>query len=121
MQNQISMRVNLKSSEERSVKSEAYAIRIRPLLKNHIYRLYPDIRFRLLEDPPGPPTMATFHIKVKGQEDLSLTELTRFAESVESVVKGIEKDDRLVDLSDTISTPQKRIDVRLSHDDVIAR
>ena len=65
MQNQISMRINLESTEERNIKSEEYAIKIRPLVKNYLYSRYPDVKFRLLEDPPGPPTMATFHIKAK--------------------------------------------------------
>jgi hypothetical protein len=65
MPNQISSRINLKDSKDRDITSEEYTIKIRPLLKNYLYSLYPDIKFRLLEDPPGPPTMATFQIKVK--------------------------------------------------------
>jgi hypothetical protein len=65
MPNQISARVNLIPNKERDIKSEQYVIQIRPLLKNYLYEKYPDIKLRLLEDPPGPPTMATFHVKVK--------------------------------------------------------
>lgn len=121
MQNQISMRINLVSNEERSIKSEQYTIKIRPLLKNYILSSYPDIKLRLLEDPPGPPTMATFHIKAKWQEDLSIDELTRFAESAEKMVKKIAPEEKLVDLSDTISAPQKKINIVLNHNDVLTR
>ncbi|EKE30233.1 MAG: Acriflavin resistance protein [uncultured bacterium (gcode 4)] len=119
--NQISMRINLKSGEERDMKSEEYAIKIRPIIKNYIYGLYPDIKFRLLEDPPGPPTMATFHMKIKWQEDLSQTELTKFAETIKRTVKSIEEQEKLVDLSDTIGTPYKKIDIKLNQNDLIAR
>ncbi len=70
-ENQISMRINLEESKFRDMKSEAYVIAIRPLLRAYLLQKYPDLKLRLLEDPPGPPTMATFHIKAKGQEDLT--------------------------------------------------
>lgn len=62
---QISMRVNLRKNKDREMKSEEYVIAIRPLLRTHLLSKYPDLKLRLLEDPPGPPTMATFHIKAK--------------------------------------------------------
>ncbi|MDP2396217.1 MAG: hypothetical protein Q8S84_00570 [bacterium] len=65
MSNQISTRINLIDSNVRDIKSEEYTIKIRSLLKNYLHNKYPDIKLRLMEDPPGPPTMATFHIKVK--------------------------------------------------------
>lgn len=116
MSNQISSRIDLIPNKERDVPSEEYSIKIRPLLKNFLYNKYPDIKFRLLEDPPGPPTMATFHIKMKWQEDLSLDELTRFSSAVESTVKKIEKSEKLVDLTNTISSTYKKIEIVLNED-----
>lgn len=121
MPNQISARVNLIPNKERDIKSEQYVIQIRPLLKNYLYEKYPDIKFRLLEDPPGPPTMATFHVKVKWQEDLSLDELTHFSEAVGKTVRGIEKTERLGDLTDTISSAYKKIEIILNNDYVTER
>lgn len=121
MPNQISSRINLISNKERDIKSELYVIQIRPLLKNFLYKKYPDIKFRLLEDPPGPPTMATFHIKVKWQEDLSLDELTKFSEAIETTVKTIEKSDKLVDLTDTIGGSYKKIEITLNEDYITER
>ena len=69
-----------------------------------------------MEDPPGPPTMATFHIKIKWQEDLNLDELTHFSEAVESTVKKIEKQEKIVDLTDTISSSYKKIEITLNDD-----
>lgn len=59
------MRINLSSSKERDLKSEDFVIALRPILSNYLFTKYPDVKLRLLEDPPGPPTQATFHIKVK--------------------------------------------------------
>lgn len=121
MSNQISSRVDLISNKERDITSEKYVIMIRPLIKNFLYSKYPDIKFRLLEDPPGPPTMATFHLKIKWQEDLSLDELTHFAEAIEWTVKKIEKSEKLVDLTNTISSAYKKIEIKLNLDYVADR
>ncbi len=121
MSNQISTRINLISSEEREIKSEQYSIKIRPLLKNFLYEKYPDIKFRLLEDPPGPPTMATFHMKLKWQEDLKFEELTHFSDAVKSTVKKIETQEKLVDLTDTTTSSYKKIEIILNDDYIIDR
>lgn len=64
-ENQLSMRINLISAKDRSMKSEQYVVAVRPLLRDYLFEKYPDIKFRLLEDPPGPPTQATFQMKIK--------------------------------------------------------
>ncbi len=64
-ENQFTMRVNLVPNGERDMKSEEYVIQVRPLLRNFLLAYYPDLRLRLLEDPPGPPVLATFHMKLQ--------------------------------------------------------
>lgn len=59
------MRINLLSSHDRELKSEEWVIAVRPLLTSALQNKYKDIKIRLLEDPPGPPTQATFHVKVQ--------------------------------------------------------
>lgn len=121
MANQISSRINLTPNKKRNITSEEYVIEIRPLIKNFLYNKYPDIKFRLLEDPPGPPTMATFHIKVKWQEDLSFDKLNNFSEAVEKTVKTIEKSEKLTDLTDSVSSSYKKINIILNDDYIIER
>lgn len=113
---QISMRINIEESKNRDMKSEEYAIKIRPLLRAYLLEKYPDLRLRLLEDPPGPPTLATFHIKAKGQEDLSPAELTRFASSIKKTVESIAREESLVDITDSLSSPYRQLRVTLDHD-----
>ncbi|OIO76412.1 hypothetical protein AUJ87_03050 [Candidatus Gracilibacteria bacterium CG1_02_38_174] len=112
-ENQISMRINLEESKFRDMKSEAYVIAIRPLLRAYLLQKYPDLKLRLLEDPPGPPTMATFHIKAKGQEDLTSGELARFADALKSVVVKIAPEQQIVDITDSNSSTYKQIRVKL--------
>ena len=65
MENQISMRINLKHAADRKIKSEEWVIQVRPILEEFLRSRFPDCKIRLLEDPPGPPTQATFHMKVQ--------------------------------------------------------
>jgi hypothetical protein len=53
-----------KHSNEKRINSEAFAINIRPILEKYLKEKYPDIKMRLLEDPPGPPVRATFLMKI---------------------------------------------------------
>lgn len=118
-ENQISMRINLQESKNRTMKSEAYVITIRPLLRNHLLEKYPDLKIRLLEDPPGPPTVATFHIKAKGQEDLTSGELTRFADALKSVVNQIASKEEIVDVTDSTSSTYQQIRVKLDSERIL--
>ena len=59
------MRINLTPAHDRDIKSEDWVIAVRPLLVSMLNSKYKDIKIRLLEDPPGPPTQATFHIKIQ--------------------------------------------------------
>ncbi len=74
-ENQISMRINLTPASERDLKSEEWVIAVRPLLTEALTKKYSDIKIRLLEDPPGPPTQATFHVKIQGEPDTTYPSL----------------------------------------------
>jgi hypothetical protein len=54
-----------KDEHKDRIKSENYTFNIRPLLTKYLLEKYPDVKLRLLEDPPGPPVRATFMLKVK--------------------------------------------------------
>ena len=64
---EISMRINLLPKEElkKRINSENFTIQIRPLLRNFLLEKFPDVKLRLLEDPPGPPVRATFLAKIQ--------------------------------------------------------
>ncbi|MFZ3232465.1 MAG: efflux RND transporter permease subunit [Patescibacteria group bacterium] len=119
LENQSSLRVNL--SEEREISSEEYVIRVRPILRDRFLEKYPDAKIRLLEDPPGPPTMATFHVKLKGEEGLPTQSLVRFAESVQGVVKSIAAKKGIEDLENSLSSAQPKLRVKLDNEKMSER
>lgn len=114
-ENQFTMRVNLVPNGERDMKSEEYVIRVRPLLRNFLLAYYPDLRLRLLEDPPGPPVLATFHMKLQWQEDLTEKELVTFATAMERVVGSLAEKESLVDITNTATTTKREIRVEIDH------
>lgn len=119
LENQSSLRVNL--SEEREISSEEYVIRVRPTLRDRFLEKYPDAKIRLLEDPPGPPTMATFHVKLKGEEGLPTESLVHFAESVQGVVKSIAVERGIEDLENSLSSAQPKLRVKLDNEKMAER
>jgi len=50
---------------EKRNSSEKFTIELRPELRNYLLKKYPDIKVKLLEDPPGPPVRSTFMAKIK--------------------------------------------------------
>lgn len=111
MEHQSSLRVQI--SENRGLSSEQYVIALRPILRDKMLAAYPDAKIRLLEDPPGPPTMATFHVKIKGEEGLSAVSLARFAEAVQSTVAGIATEKGIEDLENSFSSAFPKFRVKL--------
>jgi multidrug efflux pump subunit AcrB len=111
--NQFSVRVNLTTNDERDMTSESFVIGMRPILRSALLAKYPDARIRLLEDPPGPPTMATFEAKLKGDVDADATRLVRFSEAVQGVVREMAGSESIVDLVNSTEGARMRTVVRL--------
>lgn len=115
-ENQISMRINLIPAHDRELSSEDFVIALRPLLSEYLYRKYPDIKLRLLEDPPGPPTQATFQMKMKGEPGVSESELVRFADAIEQVVRSIAIKEKIADLTNSHAAAAPGFRIVLDHD-----
>lgn len=113
---QISSRINLEAKEENDdrLKSEIFAIQIRPLLREYLLKKYPDLNIRLLEDPPGPPVRATFMMKIKSEADTA--SLNDFTKRVYSQVQNIAWKEELVDHGTSLSTTYKKIELKLDHE-----
>lgn len=118
-EHQISMRINLLSSGERDISSEAFVITLRPLLSNYVFERYPDVTMRLLEDPPGPPTQATFHIKMKGETWVSSESLIQFSNAIEWVIQWIKEKEELVDVSNSHSSTSPSYQILLDQDKIL--
>jgi multidrug efflux pump subunit AcrB len=119
-ENEISSRINLISPskyEEITWKSrkssEQLTIELRPKLRKFLLEKYPDIKIRLLEDPPGPPVRATFLIKLKWNASKENKE--KFLIKTEQEVRKIAKKEEIVDLYNSKSTTYKKLKITLDH------
>jgi multidrug efflux pump subunit AcrB len=120
-ENELSARINLVSPEEYKKKnkinrysSEEFTIKLRPKLKKFLLKKYPDIKIRLLEDPPGPPVRATFLIKIKS--DASIENVNKFREIVEKEVHKIAYKQKLVDVLNSKTTPKRKITIKIDNE-----
>lgn len=118
-ENQISSRINLISYEEEKnrLKSEQFVIDIRPLLRNYLLLKYPDIKIRLLEDPPGPPVRATFMMKIKGEA--AEENIWKFTEKIYSLVNTIAQEEKISDVGNSFSSNYKKLEIQLDKEQVI--
>ena len=118
-EHQITMRINLIPSHDRDISSEKFVIELRPILTEYLKSKYNDITLRLLEDPPGPPTQATFHMKLKWSVWVSDEDLAKFSSSIEKTVEWIKEEESIVDLATSHSTTAPGFEIRLNHDRII--
>jgi len=115
---QISSRINLisKDNNKDRLKSEIFAIKIRPYLREALLKKYPDLTIRLLEDPPGPPVRATFMMKIK--TDSNDIDRDDFTKKVYNEVVKISRKQDLVDYGTSLSTTYRKININLDHESV---
>ena len=73
--NQATMRVNLIDDDQRSDKSEKIVFDLRRELKNYIDKKFgtDKVNIKLVEDPPGPPVLSTFLVRIQS-DDVELME-----------------------------------------------
>ncbi len=120
-ENELSARINLVSPEKYEKKywltrlsSEEFTIKFRPKLKKYLLSKYPDIKIRLLEDPPGPPVRATFLAKIKS--NAKKEDVDKFREVVEKEIKKIAQEEKIVDLQNSKNTPKRKITIKIDNE-----
>ncbi|NTW45514.1 MAG: efflux RND transporter permease subunit [Candidatus Moranbacteria bacterium] len=96
--NQATLRVNLSESEDRDRMSEEIASDFRKRAER-LSQEHPDMSVRIMEDPPGPPVMATFYLKVKGDDERVREDMARDIEDEVRNISGTTDIDR--------STPER--------------
>ncbi|MDH4330006.1 MAG: efflux RND transporter permease subunit [Candidatus Moranbacteria bacterium] len=95
-ENQATLRVNLTHPENRNTNSEKLVIELRKKLVRETQK-YPDLRIKLVEDPPGPPVLSTFLIKIQGNDEAVLKNI---ALDIENMAFEI---DEVVDVDSTLN------------------
>ena len=88
--NQATMKVDLVPTHDRTDSSETIATRARESLRVAFSPAHPDAVARIVEDPPGPPVLSTFLLKIRSEDDrareTATDDLARIAQTVSGVV-----------------------------------
>lgn len=107
--NYTSIKVNLTHHDDRKIKSEKLVQELRPKIYKHLAK-YPDLKIKLIEDPPGPPVMSTMLLKVKGRDYKKLKEISRDVEAMLAKTKGV------VDTDTSRGETQEAVLLRVDYD-----
>jgi len=86
--NQATLKVHLTSHKERVITSEEIASRLRNQF-SVLRTEHPDVVIRLVEDPPGPPVLATFLLKIKGGSEVVRNQIAKDMESEVRQINGV--------------------------------
>jgi multidrug efflux pump subunit AcrB len=97
------LRVNLAGKEERAAASHAIALRIRPALEE-IARKY-GVRLKIVEVPPGPPTLQTLVAEVYGPPGSSYASIIGEADRIKEFFR---KTRGVVDVDTSVETAEPR-------------
>lgn len=95
-ENQATLKINFSRPDSRKKTSQDLVLSLREKLQDGLSN-YPDLRIKLIEDPPGPPVLSTFLIKVQGENQEKLEAIAR---DIEQKAFEIEK---VVDVDSTIN------------------
>ncbi|MDP1884012.1 MAG: efflux RND transporter permease subunit [Candidatus Moranbacteria bacterium] len=100
-ENQATLKINLTHPESRDAASEEIASGVREI-SLEFSQAHPDANIKIVEDPPGPPVLATLFLKVQGDDTEKITAIAR------DVKKTVSEIDGVVDLDTSI--PEQNAD-----------
>ncbi len=88
-ENQATLKVNLVHHKKRNITSEEIVSQIRkPLLEK--LSIFPDLKVKLIEDPPGPPVLSTYLLKISAKDEKVLNSATnrlkKFTKNIDGLV-----------------------------------
>ncbi len=95
-ENQATLKVNLVHHKQRDVTSEDIVLALRPQVQA-LLRDEPDVTIKLIEDPPGPPVLSTFLLKVQGADD------ARIAQAATALAQKVRTIEAVVDIDTTVN------------------
>lgn len=98
---QATLKIHLTPHEERTETSESIAKRTR-LMAHEFRKTYPDVQVQIMEDPPGPPVLATFFLKIKGDETQTRENIAR------DILQKVKEIEGVVDIQSSL--PEEGLD-----------
>jgi multidrug efflux pump subunit AcrB len=87
-ENQATLKINLTHHKTRNITSEKIVLELRPDLLNFLEK-YPDVKVKLIEDPPGPPVLSTYLLKIKGLDGETNLQVAKDLENFTAGVDGV--------------------------------
>jgi multidrug efflux pump subunit AcrB len=110
---QATLRINLVSHEERDLSSEEIACNLRSYLNDYIQE-NPGLQISIVEDPPGPPVLATFLLKIRGDDakvrEAIAMDMAHQAEKIEGVVDlDVSRPDYIMNYTYKIDTQKAQL------------
>jgi len=106
--NQATLKINLTIPEERKEKSEEIVQELRPKLIKH-FAQDPQLKFKLIEDPPGPPVLSTLLARIKGP-DPEMSEQIAL-----DILAMYNNTDKVVDIDSSLSSGISRKLISINH------
>lgn len=103
--NQATIRIGLENKENRSITSENLATQFRSNINNELVKLQDikNIKVKVIEDPPGPPVLSTFLVRVQSfNQDLMKMESKKILEKVRGISEVVDIDTTLPDETETL-------------------
>ena len=115
---ELSLRINLipKHHLKNRISSELFTIQARPYLRDTLLKQFPDIKIRLLEDPPGPPVRATFLAKI--QSTASEKSLQAFSQRLYQKIQPLAQQEDIADMGISSSSTYKKAQIIIDQDAV---
>jgi multidrug efflux pump subunit AcrB len=86
---QATLKINLFHPDDRKDMSEDIALRLREQISEWL-KGYPEVKYQVVEDPPGPPVRATFFAKIKGSDEGLVKRVTRDLEGIAGDIQALE-------------------------------
>ncbi len=110
-ENQATLKVNLTHPDKRKPSSSQIVLGLRDSLLQKMEN-FPDAKLKIIEDPPGPPVLSTFLIKIQGENSESLAKI---AQDIENAASNIEE---VVDIDTTVQERNLEYALRLNLEEV---
>lgn len=106
--NQATLKINLLHPNERKIESDKIVLSLRPELEK-LFIAEPQVKLKLIEDPPGPPVLSTLLAKIQGD---NLEELKKIAFDLEA---SFALTTEVVDIDHTINENKLKYSFEVNH------
>lgn len=111
----ISMKLELVDKHKRAISSEAFVISVRPEIQKFVADTIPWASLRILEEPPGPPTQATFQLKIQGESSLKYSDIEQFTQLISAKLQPMFAQQNVVDVDTSVSSYKNSYQIKFDH------